>query len=98
MRTCGIGQPALTAQDCSHEWHVVPALALLRIIPVPYFLRHGWPQSLQTHIALMRDIKLNKILLRMTETVSITFMADSFLVFKNLQLALEIAFGRSCEL
>lgn len=56
------------------------------------------PQSLQTHIALMRDIKLNKILRRMTETASITFMADSFLVFKNLQLVLEITCGRSCEL
>lgn len=56
------------------------------------------PQSLQTHITLMRDIKLNKILRRMTETASITFMADSFLVFKNLQLVLEITCGRSCEL
>lgn len=34
----------------------------------------------------------------MTETASITLMADSFLVFKNLQLVLEITFGHSCEL
>lgn len=98
MRTCGIGQPEPTAQDCSHECHVVPALARLWIMPVPYFLRHGWSQSLQTHIALMRDIKPKKILLGMTETASITFMTDSSLVFKTLQLALEIAFVRSCEL
>lgn len=78
MCTCGIGQPEPTAQDCSHECHWIPTNALLWSVPVSYFLRHGWSRSLQTHIALMWDIKLNKILLSMTDTASIIFMAGSF--------------------
>lgn len=74
--------------------------ALLWIIPISYFFCHFWFQSLWVHIALMWEIKLNKILLRMTDTASIIFTADIFLVFKTLRLVWNITFGAhmSCKL
>lgn len=73
--------------------------ALLWIIPVSYFLCCTDSVPLDPYCPDMR-IKLNKILLRMTDTASIIFTAAFFLVFKNLTLVWEITLGahRSCEL
>lgn len=52
--------------------------ALLWIVSISHFLCHHWFWSLWIHMALMWEIKLSKVLLKMTDTASIIFTADFF--------------------